>query len=326
MVTPALSINELHRYYDGVHAIDDLSIEVGAGEIYGFLGPNGAGKTTLIRILCTLLVPSSGSARVAGFDVVADRRQVRLRTGVALQEVALDPRQTGIELLRLQGRLYGLRRSEVDRRLAEVRDLIDIGAALSRRISTYSSGMQRRLDLAAAMIHNPDVLFLDEPTAGLDPLSRRRVWDEIIRLNSELGVTIFLTTQYLEEADQLAGRVGIIHEGVLVAEGPPDQLKASIGNDVIVVRTPGASSRIVDPLRHISGVESVESSSDELLVTASDGAAVVGPIAVELHRLGVEVGDITLRTATLDDVFFELTGGRIPSAGARPEGTDERDE
>ena len=199
--------------------------------------------------------------------------------------------------------------------------LIDIGDALDRHISTYSGGMKRRLDLAAALVHNPEVLFLDEPTAGLDPLSRRRVWEEINRLNTDLGMTIFLTTQYLDEADELADRLGIINQGVLVAEGSPTDLKASIGKDVVVVRTEGVADQIVDRLLEIAGVQTIETSAEELLVAAENGSSVVGPIAVALDRFNVAVRDITLRTASLDDVFLELTGGRIPHGGDR--GADE---
>src|SRR5207248_2616663 len=213
---PAITAQGLVRSFDGVAAVDGLDLDIGQGEIYGFLGPNGAGKTTTVRVLCTLLAPTAGRAVVAGHDVAAEPGQVRLRIGVALQDVALDPKQTGEELLRLQGRLYGLSRSDIDQRLAELRTLVDIGDALGRRISTYSGGMRRRLDLAAALVHNPDVLFLDEPTTGLDPVSRARVWEEIRRLNDVLGMTIFLTTQYLEEADELADRVGILNAGRLV--------------------------------------------------------------------------------------------------------------
>src|SRR5207302_6109028 len=209
------------------------------GEIYGFLGPNGAGKSTTVRMLCTLLAPTAGRAVVAGYDVATEPGHVRLRSGVALQEAALDPKQTGEELLRLQGRLYGLSRGEIEQRLAELTELVDIGDALRRPISTYSGGMRRRLDLAAALVHNPDVLFLDEPTTGLDPASRMRVWEEVRRLNAELGMTIFLTTQYLEEADELAHRVGIINAGRIVAEGTPPDLKRSVGNDLIVARIEG---------------------------------------------------------------------------------------
>ena len=175
--------------------------------------------------------------------------KVRLRIGVALQEAALDPKQTGIELLRLQGRLYGLSRTEIGRRLADLGQLIDIGDALDRPISTYSGGMKRRLDLAAALVHNPEVLFLDEPTTGLDPVSRARMWEEVRRLNRELDMTIFLTTQYLEEADELADRVGIINDGRLVAEGTPDELKRSVGSDVIVARVDGDADASRRPWR-----------------------------------------------------------------------------
>ena len=224
----------LRRTFGEVTAVDALDLEIRRGEIYGLLGPNGAGKSTTVKMLCTLLAPSGGQATVAGFDISREAQQVRLNIGVALQEVALDPKQTGLELLRLQGRLYGLSKREVDARLAELRSLVDIGDALERRIGTYSGGMQRRLDLAAALVHNPEVLFLDEPTTGLDPLSRARVWDEVRRLNEQLGMTILLTTQYLEEADELADRVGIVDAGRLVAEGTPTELKRRIGTDLVI--------------------------------------------------------------------------------------------
>ena len=189
-------------------------------------------------VLCTLLAPTGGQATVAGHDVATEPEQVRLRIGVALQEAALDGKQTGHELLMLQGRLYGLSRRQVVRRVDELADLVDIGDA-GQLIGTYSGGMKRRLDVAAALVHNPDVLFLDEPTTGLDPISRARVWDEVRRLNRELGMTIFLTTQYLEEADELADRVGILNDGHLVAEGTPDELKRTIGTDLITARVTG---------------------------------------------------------------------------------------
>jgi ABC-2 type transport system ATP-binding protein len=193
----AISAHGLVRRFGDFTAVDGVDLAVRPGEIYGFLGPNGAGKSTTVRVLCTLIAPSGGRATVAGFDVADRPDDVRLRIGVALQDAALDPKQTGLELLRLQGRLYGLTRSEVDQRLGALAELIDIGEAIDHMIGTYSGGMKRRLDLAAALIHNPDVLFLDEPTTGLDPLSRAKVWEEVHRLNDELGMTIFLTTQYL---------------------------------------------------------------------------------------------------------------------------------
>jgi ABC-2 type transport system ATP-binding protein len=309
--TNAIHAEGLVRRFGDFVAVDGVDLAISPGEIYGFLGPNGAGKSTTVRVLCTLIEPSAGSAAVAGYDVRTQAHDVRLRIGVALQEAALDPKQTGIELLRLQARLYGLHRSEVDRRVADLRELVDIGDAMDRRIATYSGGMKRRLDLAAALVHNPDVLFLDEPTTGLDPVSRAAVWDEVHRLNDQLGTTIFLTTQYLEEADELADRVGIISAGKIVAEGTPDELKRAIGEDVIIVRIEGDPDAALRAVTGIAGVSSAELHGEELTVAAADGAAVVSPVAVALSSSGVRVRDLTLRTTTLDDVFLELTGNRI---------------
>jgi ABC-2 type transport system ATP-binding protein len=307
----AITTEGLVRTFDGVQAVDGLDLDIRKGEIYGFLGPNGAGKTTTVRVLCTLLAPSAGRAVVAGHDVARDPGQVRLRIGVALQEVALDPKQTGEELLRLQGRLYGLSRAETDQRLSELSELVDIGEALGRRISTYSGGMRRRLDLAAALVHNPSVLFLDEPTTGLDPASRARVWEEVSRLNRELGMTIFLTTQYLEEADELAHRVGILNAGKLVAEGTPADLKRSIGNDLIIARVHGNPAAARAAVADVEGVKAVDARGNTLVVAAVNGAATIGPVAVALDGCGVTVTDLRLRTPTLDDVFLELTGSHI---------------
>jgi ABC-2 type transport system ATP-binding protein len=320
----AIEAERLVRAFDGVTAVDELDLAIPRGEIYGFLGPNGAGKSTTVRVLCTLLSPTAGRALVAGHDVATEPEQVRLHIGVALQDAALDPKQTGIELLRLQGRLYGLSRSEIDRRLDALGRLIDIGDALGRRISTYSGGMKRRLDLAAALVHNPQVLFLDEPTTGLDPVSRARMWDEVRRLNRELEMTIFLTTQYLEEADELADRVGIINDGRLVAEGTPDELKRRVGNDVIIAVVDGRADASRQAVQAVGGVLSVEVRGDELLITATDGAATIGAVAVALNTVA-PVRHLTLRTPTLDDVFLELTGNRIESDERRttaPEGNE----
>ncbi|HEY2428794.1 MAG TPA: ATP-binding cassette domain-containing protein [Acidimicrobiales bacterium] len=308
----AVMTERLVRRFDGRAAVDELDLAIRRGEIYGFLGPNGAGKSTTVRVLCTLLSPTSGRAVVAGCDVATQPDKVRLRIGVALQEAALDPKQTGIELLRLQGRLYGLTGREIEGRLGELGRLIDIGDALGRRIGTYSGGMKRRLDLAAALVHNPEVLFLDEPTTGLDPVSRARMWEEVRRLNVELNMTIFLTTQYLEEADELADRVGIINDGRLVAEGSPDELKRSVGNDVIVARVDGEARAAAGAVQGVAGVQSVETRGDELVITAADGAATIGAVAVALNTVA-PVRNLTMRTPTLDDVFLELTGNHIQS-------------
>ena len=228
------SVN-LTKIYGGKKAVNGVSLSIKKGEIYGFLGPNGAGKSTIIRMLVTLSEPSSGDAWILGSSVTKQEGDVRLKIGVALQDAALDESQKGIELLRLQANLYGLRGKDVTQRLEDLTKLVDIGDAINKPIKTYSGGMKRRLDLAAALVHNPKVLFLDEPTTGLDPVSRSRVWDEIRRLNKDLGMTIFLTTQYLEEADQLCDRVGIIAGGLLKAEGTPKELKALVGNDIVTV-------------------------------------------------------------------------------------------
>jgi ABC-2 type transport system ATP-binding protein len=311
MAETAVLTEELQRFFGATRAVDGVDLAVPPGEIYGFLGPNGAGKSTLVRVLCTLLVPSGGRARVAGYDVATEPLDVRLRIGVALQDASLDPNQNGSELLRLQARLYGLSRADAERRLREIGPLIDLGEALDHRIGTYSGGMRRRLDLAAALIHNPSVLFLDEPTTGLDPATRARVWDEVRRLNAEDGITIFLTTQYLEEADELAHRVGIIDQGKLIAEGTPTELKRSLGSDVIVARVDGEAARACAAVRSVAGVDQADVHGDELAIRVHDGAAAISPVAVALHGCGVTVRDLTLRTPTLDDVFLELTGGHI---------------
>jgi ABC-2 type transport system ATP-binding protein len=307
----AILTESLVRDFDGVRAVDGVDLRIPTGEIYGFLGPNGAGKSTTVHMLCTLLAPSGGRARVAGYDVGTQPGQVRLRIGVALQEAALDPKQTGTELLHLQGRLYGLTRREVAQRVGELAELIDLGDFLDRLIGTYSGGMKRRLDLAAALIHNPEIVFLDEPTTGLDPVSRVQVWSEVRRLNHELGITIFLTTQYLEEADELAHRVGIIDNGRIVAEGTPTDLKKAVGADVIIVRVDGDPGSACSVLEHVPGVQSVEVHGSELVIATEAGSATISPVAVALAATDVVVRDLTLRTPTLDDVFLDLTGTHI---------------
>ena len=301
----------LVRNFGEVKAVDSIDLAVSKGEIYGFLGPNGAGKSTTVRMLTTLLLPTEGRAFVAGNDVVHRAQEVRLSIGVALQEAGLDNKQTGRELLRLQGRLYGLTGREIDQRMKELSSLIDIGDAIDRLIGTYSGGMKRRLDLAAALVHNPEVLFLDEPTTGLDPISRARVWEEVSRINNELGVTIFLTTHYLEEADELADRVGIISQGKLVAEGTPTELKRSIGSDIIITQIEGDPHIASEAVRKIQRVEQVNARGSELTISVSNGAESIGNVAIALNQSGVNVREIMLRTPTLDDVFLQVTGNRM---------------
>ena len=307
----AVQTRGIGRTFGDVRAVDAIDLNISKGEIYGFLGPNGAGKTTLVRMLITLLLPTTGSATVAGCDVVSEANDVRLRIGAALQDAALDLKQTGRELLRLQGRLYGLNRRELDTRLDELAGLVDIGDALDRFIGTYSGGMKRRLDLAASLIHNPEVLFLDEPTTGLDPISRARVWEEVQRINKELSVTIFLTTQYLEEADALADRVGIISQGRLMAEGTPAELKRSLGNDVIIVQVDGQADAAKAAVENLDGVVDVDSSGGEVIIQVVNGAAHISDVALALNERDVQVRELTLRTPTLDDVFLSVAGARM---------------
>ena len=315
--SPAVEARGLVRVFGEKRAVDGVDLDIPRGQIYGFLGPNGAGKSTTVRMLTTLLNPTSGTARVAGHDIAGDTENVRLRIGVALQESALDPKQTGREILDMQGRLYGLDRAARNERIAELERLVDIGDAMDAMVSTYSGGMKRRLDLAAALVHKPEVLFLDEPTTGLDPVSRASVWAEVRRLNEEMGMTIFLTTQYLEEADALAHRVGIIARGRIVADGTPAELKRSIGSDVVIVSVAeGQGALAGDTLRGVKGLDHVEVKGDRVIVGVSDGGAALSPVAVALSSAGVKVNELTLRTPTLDDVFLEMTGNRMEEGEA----------
>ena len=323
--TYAIAVEGLVRTFGTVRAVDGVDLMVRRGEIFGFLGPNGAGKTTVIRMLVTLLAPTGGSINVAGYDAVSRPEEVRLRIGVALQDAALDAKQTGRELLRLQGRLYGLPRKQVNQRIADLSDLIDIGDAMDRFIGTYSGGMKRRLDLAAALIHNPEVLFLDEPTTGLDPVSRARVWEEVRGVNEKLGVTIFLTTQYLEEADALAHRVGIISRGRLAAQGTPEELKRARGSDLIIIKVDGDVEAAESALMGTGRVISVAVHGSEVTASVGNGAAVISDVALALARQGVAVQELTLRTPTLDDVFLQVTGERLQDEASDQQWSQEDD-
>jgi ABC-2 type transport system ATP-binding protein len=307
-MTLAIEATGLARTFGDNDAVRGIDLAIPEGEIYGFLGPNGAGKSTTVRILCTLLSPTGGHAEVAGYDVVRDAGDVRLRIGVALQDTSIDEKQTGRELLVLQGRLYGLSRTDIARRLDEVIGLVDIGDAIDQRVGIYSGGMKRRLDLAMALVHQPKVLFLDEPTTGLDPVSRNRVWEEIRRLNTELGMTIFLTTQYLDEADALADRIGIIADGRLEVEGPPAELKRSIGDDVIVAEIDGDGALATAALKSVDGLSGIDLHDHQLSMRTADGSARIADVAVALKGSGVTLRSLTLRTPTLDDVFLQVTG------------------
>jgi len=304
----AIKADKLTKTFDGRTAVDGVSFSIERGSIYGFLGPNGAGKSTMVKMLVTILTPTKGDATVLGYSIKNEADTVRLRIGVALQEAALDGQQTGYELLELQGRLYGLSKTQVTKRIDELTSLIDIGDALKQRIKTYSGGMKRRVDLAAALIHNPDVLFLDEPTTGLDPISRNKVWEEVRKLNKELGMTIFLTTQYLEEADQLADRIGIIDKGILVAEDTPKALKARVGNDVIHITAKQEFDSSLAGIKKIKEVSAVNIDRKNIYVNTKNGGRVIAEVIEECRKAKIEVANLEIRGATLDDVFLEVTG------------------
>jgi len=304
---PAISVEGLERAFDDVFAVRGVDLAVDEGEIYGFLGPTGAGKTTTVRMLTTLLLPTGGRATVAGHDVVEEARAVRASIGVALQEAALDPLMTGRELIRLQATLQGIPTSEGRRRADDLLERVDLVAAADRRIGAYSGGMQRRLDLAAALVHKPRVLFLDEPTTGLDPVSRKTIWEEVRALNDE-GTTVFLTTQYLEEADQLADNVGIIDSGRIVAEGTPAALKAEIGHPH--VRLTLAEGSIAQAEEICRGIGKLLPPKDarSVLVEVERGASDIPRVVRALDEAGIEVGSLDLVSPTLDDVFVARTG------------------
>ena len=308
----AIAAHALRRVFKGgIEAVRGIDLRVSAGEVFGFLGPNGAGKTTTVRMLCTLLPPTAGSASVAGFDVVKDGAAVRRRIGVALQEIGLDPVQTGRELLELQCGLYGITGRRGRERAAELLELVGLTDAAERRTKTYSGGMKRRLDLASALVHAPDVLFLDEPTTGLDPASRLTIWDEVRRINAG-GATVFLTTQYLEEADKLCNRLAIIDDGRIVADGTPEQLKAEMGHDVVSLSLDGADLAPTEAaLAGLDGLERMVPEPDALALYVQDGAGSIAEIVRRLHQEGLAVGAISVSRPSLDDVFLKATGRRL---------------
>ena len=305
--------NGLRRTFGDLVAVDGIDLSVSEGEVFGFLGPNGAGKSTAVRMLTTLLRPTDGQAFVGGYNVVSQASEVRKVIGVALQDAAIDPLMTGRELLKLQAVLHGIPRQSARDRGEELLERVGLSAAADRRVGTYSGGMRRRLDLALSLIHEPKILFLDEPTTGLDPTSRTALWEEVRRLNTEFGTTVFLTTQYLEEADELAGRIAIIDYGKIVREGSPADLKASIGAPTLRID--------IDP-QNLDKAQSVLSDfgidrparDGRVAIGLDGGVAKVAEVVSALEKQGVEVLHLELDAPSLDDVFAEATGRRLEGA------------
>lgn len=308
----------LVKQYGDFTAVNNVTFKVNSGEIFGFLGPNGAGKSTTVSIMTTLGLPTSGKALVGGLDVVTQAGEVRRIAGVALQEIGLDPLMKSTELLTIQGQMFGMSRKQAQSRANELLNLVKLSEFTDRRVGKYSGGMRRRLDLAMALVHEPAILFLDEPTTGLDPASRRDIWHEVRRLNQQLGMTIFLTTQYLEEADELADRIAIIDRGQIVAEGAPAELKASLGGESI-----NLTFRTQDDVDSAKGVlgdmaSRLQTDRKVLRLYLNQAAAAVPAVMTRLQQNTLEPVSLTLTQPTLDDVFLQVTGQRF-DVQAEPE-------
>lgn len=310
----AIVASGLTKEFPGeIHAVNGIDLNVPEGQIFGFLGQNGSGKTTTVRMLVTLLRPTSGTASVAGIDVLAQPAAVRHVAGVALQEVGLDELQTGRELLELQARLLGVPGREVRQRVNELLEIVTLTSAADRPVQGYSGGMKRRLDLACALVHQPKVVFLDEPTTGLDPITREAIWQYVAELRKRSGVTFFLTTQYLEEADRLADEIAIMDEGKIVAQGTPTALKASIGTDTIQLTFDNQQDAEAGATvaRQLEGIEQVNQSDRDVWLSLRDGAGAVTSIVRALDNAGLTASQLRLSHPTLDSVFFRATGRQL---------------
>ena len=305
----------VREFKKGPRAVDGIDLRVEPGEIYGFLGPNGAGKSTTVLMLTTLLPPTAGTACVGGYDVVKEGPKVRSVIGAALQEAALDPMLTGRDHLRLQSTLQGLSRAERKPRSQELLDRVGLSEAADRKVGGYSGGMKRRLDLALALVHRPQIIFLDEPTTGLDVQSRTALWEEVARLAREDGVTVFLTTQYLEEADVLADRVGIIDHGHIVAEGTPTALKAEIGLPSVhaIPADEADRERLVTALAPYG--EALGGGSGEVVVRLREGLAGLPAVVRAVDDAGLTLASLEIQAPSLDDVFLAKTGRSLEGAG-----------
>ncbi|HEX7146671.1 MAG TPA: ATP-binding cassette domain-containing protein [Actinomycetota bacterium] len=334
MLNEAAIVTEgLRRSFGPIKAVDGVDLAAPAGTVLGLLGPNGAGKTTIVRILTTLLDPDGGSAQVAGYDVVRDAEALRSVIGLAGQYAAVDENLTGRENLDLVGRLYHLGKDEARRRADEMLERFELTDAAHRTVKTYSGGMRRRLDLGASLVGRPQVLFLDEPTTGLDPRSRFSLWDVIRELVSD-GTTLLLTTQYMEEADRLADHVAVIDGGRVIAEGTTDELKSRVGGDLLALRVAdrGRTAEAADAIADLgSGAPQVVAEAGEVSLPVAQGASLLAEVVRRLDAAGLEISDLALRRPTLDDVFLALTGhvaeaeaGEDQGPGGTPKGRGRR--
>jgi ABC-2 type transport system ATP-binding protein len=310
----AIKIDSLSKEFGKVKAVDNISLQVNPGEIFGFLGPNGAGKSTTMMILTTLLKPTSGKAFVAGYDVITQAKQVRQNIGYVQQEISVDEYLTGRENLILQARLNHIPKNLVEKRIDEILDLIELKDKQNEPVITYSGGMRKRLDIAGGLLHHPKVLFLDEPTVGLDIQTRRKIWEYIRKIHAEFNMSIFLSTHYMEEADNLCDRIGIIDYGKIQAIDSPQTMKNALGNEVIAftISNDGEKkSKLISKIKEIEFVKDITSNENEIIVFSSKGTQVI-PIIFQLSsNFGIEIISISLTQPTLDDVFISYTGREL---------------
>jgi len=311
----SIETRSLSKSFGDVRAVDDISFEIGESEIFGFLGPNGAGKSTTMMILTTLLKPTSGMALVAGYDVATQASKVRENIGYVQQETTVDEYLTGRENLLLQARLNHIDKRCVDGRIDEILDLIELSDKQHEAVITYSGGMRKRLDIAGGLLHRPRVLFLDEPTVGLDIQTRRKIWDYIRQIHKEHAMTIFLSTHYMEEADQLCGRVGIVDHGKIQAVDTPAAMKGALGQEIIQIAVDSEPDSVVPAIKNISDVKDVRIQDDRITVYAANGTEVIPRIFQISADAGIQVNSISLTQPTLDDVFVSYTGHELRDGG-----------
>lgn len=307
----SIEARSLSKYFGDVKAVDDVSFAVDSGEIFGFLGPNGAGKSTMMMILTTLLKPTSGQALVSGHDVFTNPKQVRQRIGYVQQETAVDEYLTGRENLILQARLSHIQKNQVDTRIDDILELIELGDKQNDQVMTYSGGMRKRLDIAGGLLHRPDVLFLDEPTVGLDIQTRKKIWEYIKKIHDEFDMSIFLTTHYMEEADNLCDRIGIIDHGKIQVMDSPQNMKSAMGSEVISMSLEKDSDEFLTEIKKIPQVAKINNDANKLILFVSNGADVMPKIFQIFSQMNIKINSVSLTQPTLDDVFISYTGHEI---------------
>jgi len=310
----AIEINSLTKKFQKLTAVDNISLKVDEGEIFGFLGPNGAGKSTTMMILTTLLKPTSGVALVSGFNVVSQAKKVRENIGYVQQEISVDEYLTGRENLQLQARLNHIPKNQIKKRIDDILELIELSERQNQAVISYSGGMRKRLDLAGGLLHHPKVLFLDEPTVGLDIQTRRKIWEYIKTIHKEYGMTIFLSTHYMEEADRLCNRIGIIDYGKIQAIDSPQAMKNALGNEVIVFTLENQNEKrdiLIDKINEIEFVKEISKKDEQVTVFSSKGTEVIPKIFQLSSNYGIKIKSISLTQPTLDDVFISYTGREL---------------